>query len=271
MLNRKKQEREKFKSKYSRLFWAEAVYFFDKLNHSLFLGLFLIVFSFGCQPSEKKIEYRATIKQATGASLFLTDGKEIALIGVYIPRPDEENHLPFLYKNIKDLIEGQEVLVKLRVPKHPIAFPKVDLVEVFFEEKNLNQHLLKTGMAFFFEDYWNVEEKEIYRQLEQEARDKKLGLWKEKGKLIPLSVRKKNTRFAYHPESPKVKDLPEDQKVTYYTPLPYQDSSIMRAVFDDFSMERWLSEEEKKQIEKDKQTGWDQLREAINKKKEAET
>lgn len=244
---------------------------FDKWNLLLFFGLFFIVFSFGCQPSEKSIEYRATIKQAMGASLFLNDGREVALIGVYIPHPDEVNHLPFLYKNIEDLIEGQEVLVKVRVPKHPLAAPVVDLVEVFLEEKNLNQHLLKTGMAFLYENYWSPKEKEIYRQLEQEARDNKLGLWKEKDRLIPLSIRKKNTRFAYHPESPEVKDLPEEEKVVYYTNLPYQDSGIMEAVFDDFSMDRWLTEEEKKEVEKDKQTGWDQLREVMNKKKEAET
>lgn len=183
--------------------------------------LFLLVM-FGCSQTNIKDEYIATIKKVWGPELMLSNEQHVWLVGAYVPDSRDVNYSPELWEGIRRSLEGKEVKIKVVVKKHPLAYPQLDLVKVFLDDNSIsfNEQLLISGEAFFHEDYWNKEEKEYFRQLEETAKKNHVGLWKNKDRLAVLLVRHKNWRFAYAPECKYAKDIHPDDRVEYYVPLP---------------------------------------------------
>ena len=61
------------------------------------------------------------------------------------------------------------------------------LGEVFIGNMNINQELVKKGLAWHFKKYSKSEE---YAQLENSARKEKIGLWSEKNPIAPWEWRR---------------------------------------------------------------------------------
>ena len=183
-----------------------------------YLLLTIVLFA-GCNAKDRE-NYEAKVTKVWGRQILLDNGRKVGLIGIYIPQADDVNYIPELQANIISLLEGKQVKVQLVLPKHLNGYPKLDLAKVYLNNMQLNEFLLKNGKAFFYEDYWDKKEKEYFRKLENEAKEKKIGLWKHKEKLKPLLIRNINWRRAYSPDCKYVIDIPKEQRIEYFTPLP---------------------------------------------------
>lgn len=59
---------------------------------------------------------------------------------------------------------------------------------VYIENKNLNQELVKAGLAWHYKKY---SDKQIFADLEQTARENKIGLWADSNPIAPWDFRPK--------------------------------------------------------------------------------
>jgi endonuclease YncB( thermonuclease family) len=64
---------------------------------------------------------------------------------------------------------------------------------VYYDDKNINEELLKAGLAWHFRRYSKDEK---LQALEDQARAEKIGLWKEKN-LIPPWNRRRGERLDF--------------------------------------------------------------------------
>ena len=61
------------------------------------------------------------------------------------------------------------------------------LVGVYYDDKNLNEELLKAGLAWHFKRYSNDEK---LQAMEDQARANKIGLWQESNPIPPWDWRR---------------------------------------------------------------------------------
>lgn len=181
----------------------------------------LILMLYACGRGGDAIQtYEAQVIRAVGTHLLLNNLNVVKMVGVYVPSPDEPNHHEGAYEHLMASLIGRKVTLRTVEKKHKDGYPYEDLVEVFVDGENLNRQLLESGMAFFSEDHWNKNEKESYRQLEEEAKSIGVGIWANAENLKELYVRPRNGRFVHFPGCPHVKDLSPEDRVIYYVPLP---------------------------------------------------
>ena len=169
-----------------------------------------------------------------GHEIVLKKFGEVTLIGVYLPDNDEPNHFPDFYFELQNKLLNQNVEVKIIKERLEPDDKNKTLVEIYLDGENINKWLLGKGRAFFSEDYWNKSEKEIYRELEKQAKTAKLGIWKDINKLKILAVRHKDQRWAYRPGSLKVESIKEQDRVYYYTEIPYYYHGVDKAYFNEY-------------------------------------
>lgn len=205
-------------------------------NQLSFVGLMIMGLS-SCVSN--LIAYEAVVQNVIGHHLFLDNGKEVALVGVHIPLADEINYRKEWQQYIFDLLQGKNVKVIVKIKKGKHGYPPIDNVEVYLDDLNVNEFLLENGHAFFEEDHWSPKEKSKYRILEKQAKKDQKGLWKEKATLEIWAVRHENWSMAYPPECPKVQNIPEENLVVYYNPLPFVRGGIGRDVLGECS-ELWV-------------------------------
>jgi len=184
------------------------------------VGMMLVLIA-GCGFMSGDERKPVHISRFMGRYLLTQGHGTVAMVGVSIPRPGDVNYVRESFQYAESLLRDQAVEIRTVEKKHKVGYPPVDLVEVFLNGKNINQHLLETGNAFFSEDYWNKKEKEVYKQLEQAAREKGIGIWANQADLTVLFVRDKNGRHAHYPDCAYVKDLLPEDRVNYYTHLPW--------------------------------------------------
>jgi endonuclease YncB( thermonuclease family) len=78
---------------------------------------------------------------------------------------------------------GKEVLIKTEGRRDRY---KRMLATVFVEDKNINEELVKAGLAW----YYRYSKKVVYDKLEKDARKKKVGLWSDQNPVEPWMFRK---------------------------------------------------------------------------------
>ena len=59
---------------------------------------------------------------------------------------------------------------------------------VYLNDKSMNELLLKEGWAWWYEAYAKIEYK--YKELQEQAQEKKRGMWRNKGNIPPWEFRK---------------------------------------------------------------------------------
>ncbi len=173
----------------------------------------------GCSNQQEMYQARIISLEAD-MSLKLSNGNLVQLIGVGLPFEGNPNYSQEWVDRLRILLVGKEGEFKTVVKKHPLAYPREDRVELYLSGKNMNQHLLRGGLAFFREDYWSVFEKEKFRSLETKARAERLGVWSELKALKPLYVRKKSWKKVYPPFCKNVSGFSHENWIIYYINLP---------------------------------------------------
>lgn len=212
------------------------------------------IFFQGCKIQPRSRSYDVKIERALGHYLYFENGvavKTVSLLGVYIPLPWDENYHEDLQANIRQLVEGKNVEIETVVEAHSWGYPKYDQVKVYIKGENLNRYLLKEGMAFFNEDYWDKEEKNEYRELESVAKKNMKGIWRYTDQLKIISVRRKDWQYTHAPGCPHVKDVPDAELIKYYFPLSFQKEAIVEEVTCEFSMKIWHKQEEERKVRKE--------------------
>ncbi|MDP3920238.1 MAG: thermonuclease family protein [Candidatus Omnitrophota bacterium] len=219
-------------------------------NRKIFLLLaFLGVSSISCG-SRAPLE-TAKITKVMGRYVEINGSRPAAMVGVYVPFPQEKNFMIDSWQNMERLLKDQEVQIRLVEKKHKVGYPEFDLVEIYREDVNLNKRLLETGLALFNEDHWDSKEKAEYKALAEEARRQRLGIWAYQESLAIVYRRPSNGRFVHFPHCPHVKDLPESEREDYYAPIPDTPFLAIRyAYFCDFCRSIWNEQLEKKDPKK---------------------
>lgn len=204
------------------------------------LGLFFLFLGFSfSQPAD----YETVIKEVQGGYLTTSAGNLIRMIGIYIPFNGEDNYRAELHDELRRMLVGQKVVIKTKLKKHSWGYPGTDLVEVVLHGESVNRRLLTEGKVFFYEDYWNSKEKESWRVLERQAKQKRIGVWHEIEQLKLKYVRHKNWRHIYDPGSPSVARLRPADRIDYYTDVPFTWGGIRRDWSDPYSVPIWNREE----------------------------
>lgn len=144
----------------------------------LFLGLLL-----NAQP----LEFQGKVTAVKDGDTFkiLYQKQEITVRLAHIDSPEKKQAFGTKAKQYaSDLCFGKKVTVKHSGKKDRNG--RV-LGEVFIGNVNINQELVKKGLAWHFKKYSKSEE---YAQLENSARKEKIGLWSEKSPIAPWEWRK---------------------------------------------------------------------------------
>lgn len=199
-----------------------------KMNQALCLAFTGLLVLAGCG---REKTYEAEIKRLQGHHLALDNGETVRMVGVYIPIPGSPNYDPESFQYVFKLLLGKRAGFRTVEEKHETGYPYFDLVEVTLEGMNVNQHLLKTGKAFFNEDHWDKDEKRAYRESAHEAEAKRLGIWEKKDDFEVLFIRPRKGRFAHFPDCPHVKGLKPEERVDYFVPLPRSPFLAVRYAF----------------------------------------
>jgi endonuclease YncB( thermonuclease family) len=184
-------------------------------------GGFIVTWAKWNKPRVPTREY-FTVEQVTGNVLTLSNGNYVALYGSDIPRIGETNYRKYMEDNLRNKILGKVIAVEVVLKKRTasdIEYPQVDVVNVHYDENGksiqLNKELLREGMAFFswvMRPGW-----EEYAELERQAKEKRLGVWREKENLEVLYVTRPNWRILHFPECPEVIAIEPKDRVEYYT------------------------------------------------------
>lgn len=100
-----------------------------------------------------------------------------------------EKSQPFANKSkeyLSDLIFNKKVKIKVETKRDKYGRP---IVRVFTSDgKDVGAELLKNGLAWHYKEYDDSEE---YSFLEEEARNKKMGLWSDNSSVAPWEYRKR--------------------------------------------------------------------------------
>jgi len=117
-----------------------------------------------------------------GDTLRLEGGERVRLWGIDAPelkQPYGIQARDFLAR----LVEGKSVHLRLHGEDR---YGRL-LAEVELGGRSVNEMLLSAGLAWWFKRYTPAEKR--YEQLEQKARQRRLGLWSEKSPLAPWDYR----------------------------------------------------------------------------------
>ena len=91
-------------------------------------------------------------------------------------------------QTLSDLIFGKQVKIKIQGRHYERA-----IVRVFTAEgKDVSAEMLKAGMAWHYKQY---DKSKNYAQLENQARNERIGLWADKNPMEPWLFRKQNQQY----------------------------------------------------------------------------
>ncbi|RZL50600.1 MAG: thermonuclease family protein [Pedobacter sp.] len=166
----------------------------------IILALFLFI-SFSCnqntvlQPTLIGFEYQTftakVIRIIDGDTMeVLYEETPVKIRLAHIDCPEKRGKQPF-GNNAKialsDLCFGQQVTV---YGEKYDRYKRLIAVIVNEQKQNINQEMVKQGMAWHFKRYSTDV---LYDQLELEARKNKIGLWQDEKPIAPWNWRKSNT------------------------------------------------------------------------------
>ena len=87
-------------------------------------------------------------------------------------------------KYLSDLIFGKFVRIKInKLDRHGRSIAQTYL----FDGTDISLEMIRAGLAWHYKEYSS---NEVYSTIEKEAREGKIGLWKEKDPIPPWEVRK---------------------------------------------------------------------------------
>lgn len=148
----------------------------------------------------------------SGNMLLLSDGKILQLAGVYIP-VSGANYRKDLAENLKQMVLNKDIMAKVitsprsKYPEYPLVIADINGIE-------LNSTLIESGMAFFDQGYYKG--KDVYYQLQTNAKEQKKGMWGDVNPPKPLLASKKTWQGIHLIDCPKLKGFTEDEIDYYY-------------------------------------------------------
>lgn len=128
------------------------------------------------------------IKVADGDTITVLKGEEkvrVRFYGIDAPEKKQEYGIKSL-DVLKKMIDGKVVEIN---QKDKDQYGRV-VGEVYFEGKNLNLYMLESGHVWWYKQYSKGESE--YSAAEANAKENKLGLWKESNPTPPWEFRRKN-------------------------------------------------------------------------------
>lgn len=161
------------------------------------------------------------VKGFTGNNLIIsTDSIHLQLAGIYIPNSKNVNYRKELRDNIETILKNQEFYIKV-IEKKQDVYPRHDMV-MLYETKNskesINEKLLKEGMAFFDQGYYRRHKH--FWKLQNNAREKKIGLWHSKNYPTVIFIGSKNWEGVHWAECPRTKEIKKRDRIYYYFTPP---------------------------------------------------
>lgn len=196
----------------------------------------------GCQNQHVYDEKIAEVAQVESHALTLQNGRQVDMIGIYIPDTSEVNYMKDLQDYLTQLLQGKQV--KVRTIEHKINSaefaPLNDLVEIFMDDLNVNKYLLENGKAFYNKIYASKKMDLEYRNLEKTARDANRGLWENKERLKVVLVRHENWKLLYHPECADLSTFKSAEIVYYYFVPQARVGGILLDGFNDCNRARFF-------------------------------
>lgn len=88
-------------------------------------------------------------------------------------------------KSLSDMVYQKQVTLKI----HGQDKYNRTLAEVFYNDTNINQQMIRLGMAWAYRDF---KPSQAYIELENQAKNSRLGLWSEPNPVEPSKWRKKH-------------------------------------------------------------------------------
>lgn len=162
--------------------------------------------------------YEAKVVNTKGALIRLSNGGIVQLAGAYIPLGGV-NYRDYLVENIKDLLIGKAVRVKV-ISKPKNAYPNYLIAILYLEEGvNINEKLIKEGNALFDHGYYP--RYKSFEKLEKLARKNKIGMWGSNNPPEVLFITSKYWKGIHLKNSPIAENIPEKDKIEYFA-MPQQ-------------------------------------------------
>lgn len=119
----------------------------------------------------------------------LTQPKKVDKITVrlaYIDAPEKGQAFgQVAKKSLSDMVYQKQVTLKI----HGQDKYNRTLAEVFYNDANINQQMVRLGMAWAYRDF---KPSQAYIELENQAKNSRLGLWSEPNPVEPSKWRKTN-------------------------------------------------------------------------------
>lgn len=147
---------------------------------AFFVSALLLAFSFGAR-ADVDGEAARVARAYDGDSLWLTDGREVRLIGINAPElgrdgaPDQP--LAAAARDRLDrLVRGRTVRLQYDVERAD-HYGRTLAYVVLPDGRDLQQLLVREGLAWFIAVAPNVAHRDAYRAAEAEARAARRGLW----------------------------------------------------------------------------------------------
>ncbi len=134
-----------------------------------FIILFLIFIS--CSPKTVSV-----VKVIDGDTVIISTGEKVRYIGINAPEMGEPFYMEAKRKNRK-LVLGKEV--ELEFDREERDQYKRLLAYIFVGDTFVNYELLRRGVALIYRDRYNKAHRNLLLEAEREARENRIGLWKD--------------------------------------------------------------------------------------------
>lgn len=170
-----------------------------KINHGVIGFILSIVFCLSCfiiSYSDNKTSNTDKINLLSGKVIKVYDGDTITIV------TPEKRQIKVRLKNIDSPEKKQDYGTQAKNFTSSLIFGKQvklsssgkdkygrEIAEIFIDDTNINKEIVKNGYAWAYRDF--LDDKN-YIQLEQQAKNAKLGLWAGNNPIEPSKWRKLN-------------------------------------------------------------------------------
>ena len=113
-----------------------------------------------------------------GDTIEIEGGERVRYLGINAPEPAEEYGIEAFEAN-QSLVAGKRVTLEADIQDKD-EYGRL-LRYVYIDDVMVNAELVREGYAYSYSRPPNIKYQEMFLQLENEARDRKLGLWLSKG------------------------------------------------------------------------------------------
>ena len=175
------------------------------------LAFVFIILLIGSQVFSKVVKVKEVID---GDTVILESGEHLRYIGIDTP----EREQPF-YQEAKELnqklVEGKEIRIEWDVQKKD-KYGRL-LGYVYVGNRFVNAEMIKSGLANLYTVPPNVKHTDYFLKLQNEAKEKKLGIWSEAKKPEKNYLARKGSKRFHRPTCTVIMSAPQKDLIVFKT------------------------------------------------------